>query len=273
MNPKQIKEALHGGIANKKLGQHFLIDNAALEDIVSSAEIKKGDRVLEVGPGLGVLTTALIEKGAKVVAIEKDRRFIERLADTDVEVHSGDAAKMDWAQLVGDKPWKFVSNLPYSITSLALRKALYGKSVPEVLVVLVQREVAERVLARDGKQSLLSLMVALASSASEIVRRVPPGAFYPPPKVESAILMVRPMTIDERMNKWQMDPEDVMMIAKKGFAHPRKILRGNLGIDEISWASMSDEIGCVPKTRAEDLSPQQWVNLSKLMKTKSPQSF
>lgn len=263
MNPKQIKEALQGGTANKKLGQHFLIDKAALEAIVESAEIKKGDTVLEIGPGLGVLTMALIEKGAKVAAIEKDRRFIERLADTDVEVFSGDAAKMDWERIVGKQPWKFVSNLPYSITSLALRKALYGKSVPSNVVVLVQREVAERALARDGKQSLLSLMVALASSASEIVRRVPAGAFYPPPKVESAILKIRPMTKDERLKIWGIEPEEVMTVAKLGFAHPRKILSSNLKVPSERWRTLSEAVGFVEKVRAEDLSPMQWVELAK----------
>ena len=166
MNPTEIRAVLSelGGGANKTLGQHFLIDKTALGTIVDAANIKKGDRVLEVGPGLGVLTKELLSLGADVTAIERDKRFTDYLAANadGVRLVMGDAAKLDWDQLMGDKPWKFVSNLPYSITSLALRKALYAKNPPSIVVVLVQREVAERILARDGKTSLLSLMVALS---------------------------------------------------------------------------------------------------------------
>ena len=265
MTPTEIKKNLlkYGGKANKHLGQHFLIDNSALETIVEKAEIKKGDQVLEIGPGLGVLTRALIEKGAKILAIEKDRRFIECLEFDGLDLHIGDAARIEWDQLVGEGAWKFVSNLPYAITSLALRKALYIKHPPELIVVLVQREVAERVLARDGKQSLLSLMVALASFKTEIVRRVPAGAFYPPPKVESAVLKIVPLSNPERLKKWGVEPEKVMVVAKKGFAHPRKLLQRNLQIESGKWQELSKSFGFDMKVRAEDLKVEQWVGLVK----------
>lgn len=253
-----------GGKANKHLGQHFLIDQHALAVIVEAADIKKGDRVLEIGPGLGVLTQALLQQGAKVIAIEKDSRFIESLGGFDgLDLHKGDAARIDWDSLVENRSWKFVSNLPYAITSLALRKALYVKNPPELLVVLVQREVAERVLARDGKQSLLSLMVSLASSKASIIRRVPAGAFYPPPKVESAILLIRPMTHDQRQKTWGIDPEAVMAVAKKGFAHPRKYVQRNLGIGNEAWQELSKKMDFDVKIRAEDLTTEQWVELAK----------
>ena len=269
MTPSEIKSALSslGGRANKKLGQHFLIDAAALRSIVDAAEIHPGDRVLEIGPGLGVLTEALRDRGASIIAIEQDRRFVAYLVGaychTPPRFIHGDAARLDWNELVGDGPWKFVSNLPYSITSLALRKALWSPNPPSKVVVLVQREVAERAIAKDGKTSLLSLMVALASRSARIVKRVPAGAFYPPPKVESAILSIDPMSVAERQKKWGIDPERVMSLAKRGFAHPRKFLASNLGLAN---PSILESIGINPRARAEDLSPEQWVELAKTMK-------
>jgi 16S rRNA (adenine1518-N6/adenine1519-N6)-dimethyltransferase len=260
MNPSEIKHILStlGGGANKRLGQHFLVDASALEAIVEAAGIKKGDTVLEVGPGLGVLTTALLEQGASVVAIEQDRRFIERLTQENLRVVHGDAATIHWHELVGKGSWKFVSNLPYSITSLAIRKALWSPKPPDVVVVLVQREVAERAIAKSGKHSLLSLMVAFASDEARIVRRVAPGSFFPPPKVESAVLRIVPMSQKDRLKKWGIDPEKVMEIAKKGFAHPRKLLSSNIGIKPDVLA----EVGLNPKARSEDLSPMDWAKLA-----------
>jgi 16S rRNA (adenine1518-N6/adenine1519-N6)-dimethyltransferase len=274
MNPSEIKAVLAeiGGGANKTLGQHFLIDKTTLETIVDEAEIESGDRVLEIGPGLGVLTGALIEAGADVISIERDRRFIDYLSRVipakagiqprRFELVQGDAAKLDWDSIVGEGDWKFVANLPYAITSLAIRKALYAKNPPTNLVVLIQREVAERIIARDQKQSLLSLMVAFASHETRLVRRVAPGAFFPPPKVESAVLRVNPMSIEEREAIWGIDPEYIMAYAKKGFAHPRKLLASNLGIK----GEFLEKIGFPAKIRAEDLSPDQWRILASALK-------
>ncbi len=301
MTPSEIKKILLeiGGRANKKLGQHFLVDKNVLATIVEAADIHAGDRVLEVGPGLGVLTSALLNQGVKVMAIEQDRRLAEylntethpnpplsgRASDVPltrgiegVSVIHGDAAKLDWYELMGDHPWKFISNLPYSITSLALRKALWTKNPPTKIVVLVQREVAERAIsvARNltlpllrkerNKTSLLSLMIALASSSARIIKRVPAGAFYPPPKVESAILEIIPMTVAERHKKWGMDPEKIMEVAKKGFAHPRKFLFSNLGISSQSPSYSLLTTHYSPKIRAEDLSPENWAKLAILMR-------
>jgi 16S rRNA (adenine1518-N6/adenine1519-N6)-dimethyltransferase len=184
-----------------------------------------------------------------------------------------------WHEHVGDQPWKFVSNLPYSITSLALRKALYAPKPPSNVVVLVQREVGERAISvgangvrpgarhaplrKKGKTSLLSLMVALASSSARIVRRVPAGAFYPPPKVESVILQIIPLTQEERLKRWGMEPERIMEIARRGFAHPRKLLKSNLVLGTRYW--VFEELGINEKARAEDLSPDDWAKLAKRM--------
>ena len=272
MNPTEIKQVLSeiGGGANKGLGQHFLIDKTTLASIVEEAEIEPGDRVLEIGPGLGVLTGALIEAGDEVQAIERDRRFmgyLEKKFPEHLELVQGDAVKLDWDSIIGKGEWKFVSNLPYSMTSLAIRKALYGKNPPTNLVVMIQREVAERIISRNKKQSLLSLMVAFASHETQLVRRVAAGAFFPPPKVESAVLRISPMSHEERLAIWGIDPEKVMAIAKLGFAHPRKFLGSNLGLKTENWQLTTAKLGLDPKVRAEDLRVEDWVRLAEVLKT------
>ncbi len=270
MTPTEINRALAavGGRANKSLGQHFLIDEATLEEIVATAAIKPGDLVLEVGPGLGVLTQALIRQGAEVTAIEQDRRFVEYLKRYSAKIVAGDAAIVHWHELIGERPWKFVSNLPYAITSLALRKALWAPKPPENLVVLVQREVGERVVSVAGnkkkdKTSLLSLMVALSSESTRIVRRVAADCFYPVPKVESVVLQIVPMPWVEREKRWGLHPDKIMELARKGFAHPRKLLRSNLELSPES--SVLGQLGINEKARAEDLSPEDWANLAIVM--------
>lgn len=257
---------------NKALGQNFLIDKNILGKIVDSAEIKKGDRVLEIGPGLGVLTEQLVAKGAKVTAIEKDKVFAERLTLLPtlikcVNCVSADAAKADLNELMGAKPWKFVSNLPYAITSVALRKALYAENPPKVLVALIQKEVAERILAQDKKQrmSLLALMSHLACSEIKLIHKVSPTSFYPPPKVDSAIIKIIPMSPNERLTKWGIDPEQVMKVAKLGFSHPRKLLSRNLNIKADKWSKVAQELDLNIKARAEDLSANDWVALAKAL--------
>ncbi len=281
MSPTEIKQILAslGARPNKGLGQNFLIDQKTLEIIVETAAVKPGDLVLEVGPGLGVLTRELMDKGADVVAIERDRRFVDYLKrevgannHSPVRIVHGDAADVHWHELIGEGTWKFVSNLPYSMTSFALRKALWAPKPPENLVVLVQREVGERAtetagrtayrVPRSGKTSLLSLMVALSSESSRIVRRVPAGCFFPPPKVESVVLQIVPMPWAEREKKWGISPEKIMEVAKRGFAHPRKLLKSNLAQEGVDVESSLRDLGINEKARAEDLSPEDWASLT-----------
>lgn len=274
MNPSSIRAIMSelGAVANKRLGQHFLIDPGALKAIVAAAEIKKGERVLEIGPGLGVLTKQLIESGASVISIERDRRFAEWLPKQDwvkdLTVTGGDALDIDWSTFIGDGPWKFVSNLPYGITSIALRRALWAAHPPTKLVVLIQREVAERCIDKK-KTSLLSLMIGLAVSSAQIVRRVAPGAFYPPPKVESSVLVVDVLSPAERLAKWGIDPERVMWYAKQGFSHPRKRLASNLGLTAEAWDRIRGENVDNLHVRAEQLSVDAWVTLAKALENQA----
>lgn len=274
MNPSDIRAVMSelGGSTNKRLGQHFLIDPGALKAIVAAAEIEKGERVLEIGPGLGVLTKLLIEAGANVTTIERDRRFAEWLPKQswakDLALTTGDALDIDWSSFIGEGAWKFVSNLPYGITSIALRRALWGVHPPTKLVVLIQREVAERCIDKK-KNSLLSLMISLAASSAQIVRRVPPGAFYPPPKVESSVLVVEVMSPEERLARWGIDPERVMSHAKRGFSHPRKRLASNLGLTPEAWDRVRGENVDNLHARAEQLSVDTWVALAKALENQA----
>ncbi len=273
MNKNEIIATLKklGKRPSKGLGQNFLIDKNILSKIVDSAEIKKGDRILEIGPGLGVLTSELVNNGAAVTFIEKDKVLAERL-DKQLPLAKGargicaDASKISFDDLMGKKPWKFVSNLPYAITSISLRKALYASNPPILLVALIQKEVADRILAKDKKQrmSLLALMSHLACSDIKIIHKVSPTSFYPPPKVDSAIIKMVPMSPELRLSKWGIDPETVMKIAKLGFAHPRKFLSRNLNIKAEQWSALAQKLNLNEKARAEDLSADEWVELAKL---------
>ena len=272
MNKSQLISELKslGQKPKKKLGQNFLIDKNILDKIIIASELKKGDKVLEIGPGLGVLTQALSSTGAVVTFIEKDKIFAQRLLSKEFSIQNvtgicADASKLDFSEIMRVKSWKFISNLPYAITSLALRKALYTKNPPKILVALIQKEVAERIMApvHQSKVSLLGLMCNLACSKIEIISRVSKNSFYPSPKVDSAIIKMQIMDNDDRIKKWGIDGEQIMQIAKKGFSHPRKLLQRNLNISGEMWQELAQRIGFDPKTRAEDLSVEQWALLAK----------
>jgi 16S rRNA (adenine1518-N6/adenine1519-N6)-dimethyltransferase len=290
---------------DKRLGQNFLIDQSVIHAAIEAGGVQKGDLVLEIGPGLGVLTEALLEKGASVIAIEKDRIFAERLqslhpseSDSRLRVISGDASQMEWMSILSDcrqpsavsrQPnWKFISNVPYNITSLLLRKALWNSNPPSLGVVLIQKEVAERCLSLlrfsplaprpshlSSRPSLLSLMIALSCSSARIVRNVPPRCFFPPPKVNSVVFEFIPLSVEERIKKWGIDAEEVMKVAKLGFAHPRKQLASNLvsgerevgsGMSKEKMEEILKTLSLNPKIRSEELSIQNWVDLTKMVR-------
>lgn len=273
MIPSEIRSTLEamGRGANKRLGQHFLIDKATLQAVADAAEVKAGDRVFEIGPGLGVLTGELLKRGAKVISIERDRglasylrgQYASQLASGQFLLLEGDAADGTWLEHIGTGEWKFVSNLPYAITSLALRLALWSRNPPTHLSVLIQKEVADRIVDRQ-KTSLLSLMVQLCAREYKIVRRVPPGAFYPPPKVDSAVLLVGVLSSNELLNRWSVSPERVMAVAKRGFAHPRKMLFSNLGCSAEEKTRLV-QARYSATVRAEALSVEEWVKLVQVL--------
>jgi 16S rRNA (adenine1518-N6/adenine1519-N6)-dimethyltransferase len=179
----------------KSLSQHFLTDPAALDAIVEAAELRPGDRVVEIGPGLGVLTRRLLAAGASVIAVEVDARLAawlrRELGDVPgFELIEADALSIHSRDLFPGEPFKVVANIPYHITSPLLHAFLEGERPPELMVVLVQLEVAERVAAAPGRMSYLSVFAQNVANA-EVVALVPAVAFEPPPDVDSAILRLR----------------------------------------------------------------------------------
>ncbi len=258
-------------LAKKSLGQNFLTSTKALEDILSAAEVKEGDAVLEIGPGRGVLTKELLKRGAKVAAIEKDRElvgilreiFAADIASGNLEVVEADVLEFDvenYAMSAGS--YKLIANIPYYITGQIFRMFLEGSSTmvpivtqPSSITLLVQKEVAERVVARDGKESILSMSVK-AYGKPRYVSTVKRGSFSPSPNVDSAILHISNVS-KEFFTKNGISEKTFFEILKAAFAHKRKIISSNL---EEKGFALPD--GIDRKARAEDLALEDFALIS-----------
>jgi len=260
----------------KRLGQHFLTDEAVLERILSAAGLGPGDIVVEIGPGLGVLTEALARQGARVVAIELDAKLVallkKRLAGfPDVKIVHGDILKVTARQLLRNnlppsdlgRGYKVIANLPYYITSPVLSHFLEAEPRPSRMVVMVQKEVGEAIAAAPGKMRLLSVKAQFYSKPA-IVSYVPAASFYPPPKVDSVIL---------RLDVCSQPPIEVSDVAgffdivMHGFSAPRKQLRNSLAhsleMSPTQVTSLLETAGIEGKRRAETLSLEEWRELWK----------
>lgn len=250
--------------AKKSLGQNFLRSKAALLAIVECSNISTSDTVIEIGPGEGVLTEELLKTGAKVVAIEKDDRLIEILnqkfleytKQDKFELLHADVTDFDFAKL--DKNYKVIANIPYYITGLIMRK-LIDDGGAQSLTLLVQREVAERGCARDGKGSLLSNSI-LSYGVPKYVKTVPRGSFVPSPNVDSAILYIK--RHDASAFRDAQEKELFFELIHAGFAHKRKTLLHNLNIYNqekglsVKWEQIIDS-----KVRAEDVHFEDWLRI------------
>jgi 16S rRNA (adenine1518-N6/adenine1519-N6)-dimethyltransferase len=257
----------HGIRPDKKLGQNFLIDGHALERVIETAELEPQDTVLEVGAGLGTLTLQLAGRARRVVAVEFDRRLAPVLHETtagssNIELRFGDILAMDLTAAVGDGPFKVVSNIPYQITSHLIRILLEAEHRPGRIVLTVQREVADRILARSGKMSLLSLGVQ-AYGKARVTAQIPPEAFYPQPRVTSSVLRI---DLYDPPRFTPAGARSIFRLARAGFSQPRKKLRNSLsaGMHESpataeSWLS---EAGLSPSARAENVDLEGWVRLA-----------
>ncbi|OGC84981.1 ribosomal RNA small subunit methyltransferase A [Candidatus Adlerbacteria bacterium RIFCSPHIGHO2_12_FULL_53_18] len=248
----------------KSLGQHFLHFAHYLQMVVAAAEIQKGERVLEVGPGEGALTAELLARGARVIAVEKDRRLIpllqEKFAGRNFEVYEADALEFNISNYT-DGPYKAVGNIPYYITGALLKKFFSEENRPSLLVFLIQKEVAERI-ARAKKESILSLSIK-AYGEPRYVKTVPAGAFVPPPKVDSAILAVHNIS---RKNFKDLEQERKFFdLLHKGFGSKRKLLASNLKplLGERS-AELLERAGIQKNARAEDVPLEKWLMLARL---------
>lgn len=253
--------------AKKSLGQHFLTSEAAVHHMVTASGVGKGDMVLEIGPGKGVLTKALLATGASVLVVEKDERMIPVLSETFAKEIStkqltlvfGDILETDISKLVKSKPYSVVANIPYYITGEIMRLFLEHKHSPKSMTLLVQKEVAERIVARDKKESVLSLSVKAFGTPS-LVSVVKRGSFFPIPNVDSAIIHieVRSQISDVR------EREKFFKVVKAGLAHKRKILISNLkdlyAKDTLSRAFA--KLSLPLNVRGEDLDISTWIQLS-----------
>ena len=265
----QVKNLLRqsGLKARKSLGQHFLIDEAILSTIIEAAELSSKDTVIEVGPGLGILTTELARHAGDVIAVELDTQLASllqrRLASlTNLRVINADILKVKTSQLLGGKSrYKVVANLPYYITSPVLRYFVEASPKPSLMVMMVQKEVGEAIVAGPGKMSLLAVSLRVYSEP-KIISYVPSRCFYPQPKVDSVI--VRFDLLPEPAVK-VADMSGFFEVVKSGFSSPRKQLHNSLahglGMKPAEGASLLEKAKIDPKRRAETLSLEEWAKL------------
>ncbi|HWS83244.1 MAG TPA: 16S rRNA (adenine(1518)-N(6)/adenine(1519)-N(6))-dimethyltransferase RsmA, partial [Ktedonobacteraceae bacterium] len=256
----------HNMRPNKSFGQNFLIDRSVLQTIVNAAEINPDDEILEVGAGTGVLTQELARHAKRVVAVEVERDMLVLLKETtsnypNVDLVAGNLLYFDPAETFGQGAYKLVANLPYYITAPTFRHFLESSNPPRLLIVMVQLEVAQRITAGPGDLSLLGISVQFYGQP-RIVARVPSQAFYPAPKVDSAILRVdvhpqAPLSLEERHRFFR--------VVQTGFSERRKQLHNSLthGLHQKneyvrSWLAMA-EIDA--SRRAETLSIEEWLRL------------
>jgi 16S rRNA (adenine1518-N6/adenine1519-N6)-dimethyltransferase len=265
--PKLIKQLLekYGAAPLKRLGQNFLINKGVLEKIIEAAGLRKEDTILEIGPGLGCLTQELARRTKKVVAIEKDKKFVEILKETlkdskNIEIINADILKLRNSEISKLGHYKIIANLPYYITSPVIRKFLEEKNKPEEMILMVQKEVAQRICAKPPQMSRLAVSVQFFAEP-KIMSYVSKGSFWPQPKVDSSILKI---TIKKELP--EIDSNLFFKIVRAGFSAPRKQLVGNLtkGLNLnrqiISEALRRAKIN--PQQRAETLNVQDWIRIA-----------
>jgi len=264
---KQILRQLGG--AKHSLGQHFLTSDLVVERIIKAAEIKENDTIFEIGPGLGVLTRELIKSPAcEVIACETDRKFCEFLRKTykekKVKIICDDALVLI-PNLSASPPLKVVSNLPYNIASPAIISLLsVCPTLPKRMVLMVQKEVAERLCARpgDSNRGLLTVFVELFGDV-KIVTKVSANLFYPPPQVDSAVILI------SNIKKIPWEPKAAFKVLKAAFALKRKKIKNslfvNLNIPQDKAEEIAKKAGITLNQRPEELTKNQWLKLISLL--------
>jgi len=253
---------------SKRLGQNFLIDKGVITKLIRAANLRPKNIILEIGPGIGNLTQELAKKVKKVIAIEKDQKMVEILKETledyeNVEIIKGDILKLD-PRTYNLKPkiYKVVGNLPFYLTAPAIRKFLELKNLPKEMVLVVQKEVGQRICARTPDMSILAVSVQFYAKP-EIISYVSKKSFWPQPKVDSAIIKIVP-------KKLTTNPELVDLffkIVKAGFSQPRKQLTNNLSqglkLNRERVKNWLLKNSIQPNQRAETLTIEDWISLTK----------
>jgi len=258
----------YGILPKKSLGQNFIINQRALEDVISAADLTGHEEIIEIGAGLGTLTIELAQRADRVFAVEIDKRLIPVLRNNlqdfeNVTLLHADFLQIDPGELVSRPGYCVVANIPYNITSALLRHLMESSMPPARVVLTVQREVAQRITSSPGDMSLLALSVQIYGRAV-ITARVPAGCFYPVPDVDSAVLRID-------IYKEPVVPRDmiadIFSLARAGFGQKRKKLRNSLARElgsspaEVEKLLIKAEIQ--PKSRAQELSIQDWEKLAR----------
>jgi 16S rRNA (adenine1518-N6/adenine1519-N6)-dimethyltransferase len=272
IDPAAIRRTLReaGLHARHSMSQNFLADVEILEAIIAEAGAASGDRVIEIGPGLGFLTSGLLEAGASVTAVELDRglagflrdRFAAEIEERRLRLIEGDALDQELNRLAAP-PYEVVANLPYHITSPILHRLLGETPRPERLVLMVQREVAERIAAPPGRMSYLSVFVQYHARV-RVAFNVPATAFEPEPAVESAVIVVEPYPGDDRLQ--DAASEDALWrLVQAGFRERRKMLHNvlsrQLPVEPARVTAALEAAGIAPDRRPQTLAVGEWIAL------------
>lgn len=285
MKPSLILQELNdlGIRATKIRGQHFLIDEAVLDTIIGAAELSPRDVVVEIGPGLGILTSALVKNNCSVIAVELDHVLAgylkKKFANNKVKIIEGDVRNFKNKELIAgfENQYKVVANIPYNITSELLQKFLEEEPAPNELVLLMQREVGERIIATPPLMNRLALLVQYFGRP-EIIKKVSREAFWPPPKVESVVVRIH--RHDQKLLKQQSElvsQSRFFSLVKAGFSAPRKKLIGNLS-HGLSLPRQEVEVAMeksfiAKDVRAEKVDIDKWLLLANnIFKNKTPKN-
>ena len=250
----------------KSLGQNFLVEPAGLNKVLMAAQLEGNEQVLEIGAGLGSLTVLLAQSAREVIAVEIDKTLFPALQDAtqaypNVRNIQGDILECNLNELIGNGPFVVVANIPYYITSAIIRHLLEAHKRPNRMILTIQKEVADRIVARDGKMSLLSLSVQVYANA-ERAGIIPAGAFYPAPDVDSAVLR---LNLHEKPLVDEANLESFFKLAHAGFSQKRKTLRNSLSSGLNKPANeveiLLDKAHIEASRRAETLTLNEWKTL------------
>ena len=249
---------------SKGLGQNFLVDKTALKRVIASADLSPEDIVVEIGPGLGVLTLELAKKAGKVIAIEKDSKMIEALKETltsfkNIEIIQEDVRKITNDQLPATN-YKIVANLPFYLTAPVIRKFLEFGNPPELMTLIIQKEVAQRITAQPPKMNLLAVSVQLYAEP-KIISYISKKSFWPQPEVDAAIIKLKIRNLKSETNT-----KEFFRVVRAGFSQPRKMLINNLskclGVSKSRTEFWLNRNNIRLNQRAENLNITDWINLT-----------
>jgi 16S rRNA (adenine1518-N6/adenine1519-N6)-dimethyltransferase len=279
-SPRKVKEIIerHAFRFSKSLGQNFLIDENILKKIVNGADIQEEDGVLEVGPGIGTLTRELARRSGQVVAVEIDKALLPILEETlagynNIQLIHGDILKLDLSEILhryfAGRNLKIVANLPYYITTPIISRFLEEGIPFDIMVVMIQKEVADRIAASPGSKDYSALSVGVQYfTQPRIIGKVPAGVFYPPPKVDSTIIALKRR---EEAPVWVKDRKLFFRLVKAAFAQRRKTLLNTLSSgaleiqDKEFWKGTLEKSGIDPNRRGETLSLEEFGHLANVV--------